>query len=364
MIISENKNIHSFDAVDGFGLVSPTANNYLTVKSGVILNGVTTTAFTVPTGKKIALTTTQVILGYSNVAQPTVGQSGTLGTTSYTYGITWEGADGVHSGGSITRTTAAGNATLDGTNFNTIIWTQLVTPPNNITTYTIWRTASSGSPSSTGIIGTVSGSTISFNDTGLPGGGETYPTGGAVGLQRVYNDGTTDHTFGPNLSANAATTTFVSATECVFIFGPGESLKIRGTSNNGAQYVASAIEFDANVPVFTRSVTNPSSGFTTLYTVPAGKTARLFLPNPGTQGWFGYRNDSGVAVSVQVYVVPSGGNTGLSTQLSATAVQSISNGAAATFAAGPARLNSGDSVVFWTNSSSTGQFAYVNILEI
>ena len=94
---------------------------------------------------------------------PTVTNQGAAGSTSYTYLITARTLSG-ETIQSSTTVTATGNATLTGSNFNRITWSAVTGAAD----YRVWRTASSGTPSSTGVIGTVLASaTLSLDDTGL-----------------------------------------------------------------------------------------------------------------------------------------------------------------------------------------------------
>lgn len=106
--------------------------------------------------------------------QPTVTNQGTAGTTSYTYELVAVNANGDTLPGTV-RTTTTGNATLNGTNYNQLTWAA----PAGATSVKIIRTASAGTPSSTGIIGTVAASVTTFNDTGLAASAYT-PAGAAV----------------------------------------------------------------------------------------------------------------------------------------------------------------------------------------
>ncbi|MDL2342454.1 MAG: right-handed parallel beta-helix repeat-containing protein, partial [Patescibacteria group bacterium] len=93
---------------------------------------------------------------------PTITNQGTAGTVSYSYVITAVTKDGYETTVSPTGTTATGNATLNGTNFNRISFTHV----NGAYNYKVYRTASAGTPASTGLIGTVLDSTQTFNATG------------------------------------------------------------------------------------------------------------------------------------------------------------------------------------------------------
>lgn len=105
-------------------------------------------------------------------AQPTVANIGTAGSTSYSYRIVALKGTAVTLPSTV-RTTTTGNATLDTTNFNRITWTAVA----GATGYRVYRTASAGTPSSTGIISTiVRGDTLTLDDTGLAGDSGSVPT--------------------------------------------------------------------------------------------------------------------------------------------------------------------------------------------
>jgi hypothetical protein len=116
-----------------------------------------------------------------------ISNVGTPGSTSYTYAVVCKDAMGNTTAGGTTRNTATGNATLDGTNKNQF---QFFVPVGS-TGCDVYRTASSGTPSSTGKIGNVTtNDTVNqaaagtvFADTGLAGDNTVMPavntTGGA-----------------------------------------------------------------------------------------------------------------------------------------------------------------------------------------
>lgn len=109
---------------------------------------------------------------WPNVAAPTVTPTGTAGTTDYSYEVVAIPSYGGATSGAITQT-ATGNATLSSTNYNALSWTAPTGGTGTIS-YNVYRTASSGSPSTTGLI--ASGLTAtSFDDTGIAGDGTTPP---------------------------------------------------------------------------------------------------------------------------------------------------------------------------------------------
>jgi fibronectin-binding autotransporter adhesin len=93
---------------------------------------------------------------------PTVTAVGTAGTTTYTYAISALDGSGetLPSSGTVISTA---NATLTGTNYNTISWTQV----GGAVQYKVYRIASGGTPATTGLIGTVTSNVFTFSDTGL-----------------------------------------------------------------------------------------------------------------------------------------------------------------------------------------------------
>jgi len=137
------------------------------------------------------------------VSTPTlisVTPRGTAGSTSYTYAIVAYEPVG-NTAGSATVNTAKGASTLTTANYNQLLWTSVA----GATKYCIWRTVSSGSPSSTGNIGCISALQINyrwfpnlwgtayhsnnagllnqyiFNDTGIAGDSTSLPSSNTTG---------------------------------------------------------------------------------------------------------------------------------------------------------------------------------------
>lgn len=156
---------------------------------------------------------------------PTITNGGTAGVVSYSYAVT--AYDGVgETLASSNGNTTTGNATLSATNYNTITWTEI----SGATSYKIYRTASSGTPATTGLIGTATataGTTMSFNDTGLTASG-AVPTlnmtgSGNFASQVQIGSGTT----GLRLTSSGTTRalTFGDGTGFTFnIVGSGSTL--------------------------------------------------------------------------------------------------------------------------------------------
>jgi len=104
-------------------------------------------------------------------ALPTVTPQGTPGATAYSYKVVALAQNGV-SAASAAGSTATGNATLSGTNFNRLLWTAVT----GATAYAIYRTVGGVTQ---GLIATV-GNTLTVDDTGLAGDSATAPAA-AVG---------------------------------------------------------------------------------------------------------------------------------------------------------------------------------------
>lgn len=96
---------------------------------------------------------------------PTVTPQGATGATSYSYKVVAVDADGNRTTPSTAGSTATGNATLNGSNFNRVSWSAVPAA----TKYEVYRSASGGTPSSTGKIGEATASP--FDDTGLAAAG-------------------------------------------------------------------------------------------------------------------------------------------------------------------------------------------------
>jgi hypothetical protein len=110
---------------------------------------------------------TQPIETLTTGPTPTITNGGTAGSTSYSYRVTGVAPNGVWGIQSSAGSTSTGNATLSLTNYNIVKWTVQA----GASQYVIQRSASSGTPSSTGFIGyaSVAQATSGFNDYGIAG---------------------------------------------------------------------------------------------------------------------------------------------------------------------------------------------------
>jgi hypothetical protein len=134
------------------------------------------------------------VAALSAPATITITQGGTAGAASYTYNVyACDDTSCVYYSAPGTKTTTTGNATLSGTNFNTITWTAV----NGARQYMVYRTAGAGSPMYIGIT-----SSLTMNDTGS-GFGFTAPTTGTSGS--IVASGSAS--IGANITVAGSTTT-------------------------------------------------------------------------------------------------------------------------------------------------------------
>lgn len=104
-----------------------------------------------------------------------ISNIGTAGATTYTYKFTTIGLGGIESAASDAITTATGNATLTGGNYNQVTWPAV----EGATSYKAYRTVGGATQ---GLIATLSNyaDTIALLDVGLTGGGETPPSAASI----------------------------------------------------------------------------------------------------------------------------------------------------------------------------------------
>ncbi len=110
---------------------------------------------------------------------PLVSPQGTPGAKTISYKITAYNSVG-ESDASQATTTTTGATTLNGTNFNRLTWTAVPGADG----YKVYRTATNGTPSTTGYIGTTTSTTL--DDTGLAGDSSTAPSINTSGITNPY----------------------------------------------------------------------------------------------------------------------------------------------------------------------------------
>jgi hypothetical protein len=96
-------------------------------------------------------------------ATPVITTGGTPGVATWGYQVIAVGPNG-DSIPSIAGTVTTGNAALTTTNFNVITWTANA---GAFLGYKVYRSASGGTPASTGLIATLGPGVLTFNDTGI-----------------------------------------------------------------------------------------------------------------------------------------------------------------------------------------------------
>ncbi|MEP6708595.1 MAG: hypothetical protein ABJB32_00510, partial [Verrucomicrobiota bacterium] len=101
------------------------------------------------------------IVALTTPSAPTVATDGTAGTTTYKYAVTALNADKTETLPSAETTIATGNATLSTSGYNRVT----ITPVTGAGSYNVYRTASAGTPASTGLIGNTLRNL--FLDTGI-----------------------------------------------------------------------------------------------------------------------------------------------------------------------------------------------------
>ena len=135
-------------------------------------------------------------------AQPTIARVGVAGTTTYGYRVTALDGTG-ETLPSTERTITNASAVLDGTNYNTVNWSQV----SGAVQYKVYRTTSGGTPASLGLIATITGATnVTFNDTGIAAttaAPVANTTGGAVFASTIQ--GTTATLTGGVVTVGSAT---------------------------------------------------------------------------------------------------------------------------------------------------------------
>ncbi len=179
-----------------FAPILPDLTNLSSPQESISIPFVTTAAKGTKYNKSIATSDSSFALesvgtiGYvriKNLAQavvvstpdlPVISPQGTPGAATWTYKIVALQSDGTYSAASAAGSTATGNATLTGSNYNQIDWTAIT----GATSYAVYRTVSGGTPSTLGLIGTVTAGVVTFNDTGMAGDTTTAPATAADNL--------------------------------------------------------------------------------------------------------------------------------------------------------------------------------------
>lgn len=94
-------------------------------------------------------------------AAPTVTPTGATGSTAYAYAVAALDGDGGETAASPVASISNGVASLSASDYNAVSWSAVT----DAVAYAVYRTASAGTPNTTGLIGIVT--STSLNDTGL-----------------------------------------------------------------------------------------------------------------------------------------------------------------------------------------------------
>jgi hypothetical protein len=122
---------------------------------------------------------------------PIITTQGTAGTKEYEYAVASVTASGSSTEISSTASTSTGNAALSATNYTIVTWT----PVAAAVQYKIYRLYGEGTPSSTGLIGTISAegdntAPQTFDDTGIAPTSTTIPYGDTDEEVTIYQPST------------------------------------------------------------------------------------------------------------------------------------------------------------------------------
>ena len=121
----------------------------------------------------LAITGALTLTALATPGAPTVTPQGTSGATTYTYRVVAT-VGGRTTDAGATGSTATGNATLSGSNFNRITWSDIT----GATGYDIYRTVGGATQ---GKIGATARGVLTLDDTGLAGDAATAPTTNGTG---------------------------------------------------------------------------------------------------------------------------------------------------------------------------------------
>jgi hypothetical protein len=118
----------------------------------------------------------------AGVTSPDITQSGTPGSTGYSYKVVAVDKFGGRSAPT-SFTTTTGNSTLNTSNYNVLSWDAV----DDIDHYSVYRTATSGTPNTTGFLEDVNAGTESYSDKGMTVLNDSLPEAdGIVGASFVY----------------------------------------------------------------------------------------------------------------------------------------------------------------------------------
>ncbi len=114
------------------------------------------------------------LVGPAAPAAPAITNVGAAGIVAYGYELVAIDLDGNASPLSAEGSTATGNATIDGTNYNNVA---IPAAGGGIADYKVYRSSSAGSPSTLGLLGHALPGSTTFSDKGLAPVADPFPPG-------------------------------------------------------------------------------------------------------------------------------------------------------------------------------------------
>jgi hypothetical protein len=190
------------------------------------------------------------------------------------------------------------------------------------------------------------------------------PTAGAINIFiETKIAGTYYRLFGAAQSVGINST--VNPSTVMIVLEPGDSYSINSAAL-GLNVFLKISEYPSSQSPFSAKLTALTNGASTLYTVPAGKSAIIFpvatfgggVALPSGQVFVG--NNSGGSLNYFINVVPNGGSVAASNQVqNATAIGNV----AFTALKCDSTMTAGDFITVTSTAATATQFAFVTIAE-
>lgn len=203
----------------------------------------------------------------ANAGFAVTGMAAPTGATSWGYLVTSVMADGTETAGTATSI-ADGAATLNASNDNLITWT-----PNadaDIVSQNVYRPTAAGTPSTTGLIATLSPTATRFVDTGVVATG-VVPTTNTSGV--ITATSVAAPTSGAIITATSKVVTPAVET------GPGATLYIRATPMTAALATVAGIDVSIDASDATTGTSTPGAAAGGDVNITAGDAKRYSSGN-------------------------------------------------------------------------------------
>lgn len=204
----------------------------------------------------------------------------------------------------------------------------------------------------------------------------TCPAGKRAAIQTLYGTntnasaaviyaelkiGSTYYRLTTNSSSISTTTQYAQNVQ--YTLDGGESIAINATQS-GVNITATIIEYDtAGSSLKSVKITNPSNGNNTLYTVPTGKTAFITASQNGIyltgNNSFNVCTDA-TSTSYYFNLVPSGGSVATSNKIFPTTSLAANTRTQINM---NVTMTAGDFINYNTATGSSGQIAWINVIE-